>query len=216
MKRMVAAVLWLSLAVPAGAQCLGDFNGDLQVQINELILAVNNALSGCGTPACPVDFDDDNTPDGSPTCVYTGRWNPECGAADLEAQFVSDGNIIIIAFTGFTEGLFFAAQMISPTTAAVIGWYTQPDLSDLELAPGTLRLDDGGARFVLEPFFAPFELEGCDFVRYEAPITRATAAVPAVRQAAASRSADALSRLHAARSGSAPETAIERGGAAGK
>src|SRR3954452_19268718 len=90
MKQIMVAVLALSCAAPAAGQCLGDFNGDLQVQINELIVAVNNALSGCGPPPCPIDFSDNTTDMNATLCSYRGRWNPTCGPADLDAQFVSD------------------------------------------------------------------------------------------------------------------------------
>ncbi|MGH7790078.1 MAG: DUF1566 domain-containing protein [Candidatus Binatia bacterium] len=42
----VAAAV-LSAGTPAGAQCRGDFNGDLRVTIDELISSVENALDGC-------------------------------------------------------------------------------------------------------------------------------------------------------------------------
>ncbi len=51
--------LWaVCAAVPARAQCRGDLNGDGAVGVDELITAVNSALSGCGLdPSCPGDFD---------------------------------------------------------------------------------------------------------------------------------------------------------------
>lgn len=42
---LAVGVLWAG--TPAGAQCRGDFNGDLRVTIDELISSVENALDGC-------------------------------------------------------------------------------------------------------------------------------------------------------------------------
>src|SRR5271169_5182301 len=47
---ILVAVLVCAMAGSARAQCCGDCNGDGMVTINELITAVNNALSGCGGP----------------------------------------------------------------------------------------------------------------------------------------------------------------------
>jgi hypothetical protein len=49
--KQTASVVGLALlcVVPAvgRAQCLGDFNGDGKVTIDELVVAVDNALDGC-------------------------------------------------------------------------------------------------------------------------------------------------------------------------
>ena len=50
---MFAAVLLALWPARIGAQCdqcEGDFNGDRQVTINEIIVSVNSALNGCPTP----------------------------------------------------------------------------------------------------------------------------------------------------------------------
>jgi hypothetical protein len=91
--KLVLVVVLLALPNLARAQCCGDCNGDGEVVINELITAVNNALGVCAagpTPTalpsdqCPIDFRDDNTKPGTADCYYIGRWNQQCGAADLE------------------------------------------------------------------------------------------------------------------------------------
>jgi hypothetical protein len=41
------AVAMASRTTPAAAQCLGDFNGDFQVSVDELIIAVRNSLDDC-------------------------------------------------------------------------------------------------------------------------------------------------------------------------
>jgi len=212
MKRVSAAVLLMCLAGPVGAQCLGDFNGDLQVQINELIVAVNNALSGCGPPPCPIDFSVDNTPMGSTDCFYAGRWNATCGAADLKAQFISDGELVIIAFVPFDPGLFYIADVVSPTTAALFGWYQQPDASDLEPVSGIVLLEGGGATLVVDPVGAPFVLDQCDFERYDGALTSTSGTTAAAPRGRTPISAAALARVRAARATGVPAASLQRSG----
>lgn len=47
MLRMIVLAFALLLPAHALAQCLGDFDGDGTVRVNELVVAVNNALRGC-------------------------------------------------------------------------------------------------------------------------------------------------------------------------
>ncbi len=49
----IAALAIAALAAPAGAQCVGDCNGDGSVTINELITGVNIALGSSPITACP-------------------------------------------------------------------------------------------------------------------------------------------------------------------
>ena len=140
MKRAAVIAAVLLGASNAGAQCLGDFNDNGTVEINELIVSVNNALNGCAvspTPtappggACPIDLSDDNTPEDTTTCFYIGRWNQSCGAADQEALWISDGieddgedDIVIVELLGFDPGyLFLAADITSPTAGELFAWF---------------------------------------------------------------------------------------------
>src|SRR5262245_43327931 len=98
MKRAAVIAAVLLGASNADAQCLGDFNNNGMVEINELIVSVNNSLNGCaGSPTptpvgeCPIDLSDDNTQTGTTDCFYIGRWNQSCGDADQEARWISDG-----------------------------------------------------------------------------------------------------------------------------
>jgi hypothetical protein len=48
MRSLIVAACLLTVPIArAGAQCLGDFNGDGKVLINEIVTAVNNALDDC-------------------------------------------------------------------------------------------------------------------------------------------------------------------------
>jgi hypothetical protein len=163
----------LLIAAAAGAQqCEGDFDGDGQVMINEIVLTVANGLNGCG-PAltCPIDFSDNNTNEGTPDCFYIGRWNLSCGAADLETRWASDGEIVIVQFLGFPDGLYFGASVTSPTTADLIGWFTKLDLSDLQDATGELRLDSDEKALVIDPDSVPFRIEDCKFSGYRGALS---------------------------------------------
>jgi len=208
---IVIAFLALLLVAPAaGAQCCGDCDGNGEVTINELITAVNNALGMCSdgptpTPtvppgdSCPIDFLDDNTQPGTPDCYYIGRWNGSCGADDLEALWRSDGDIVIVELLGFDPGLFVGAEVSGAGSADIIGWYTDPDASDLELVDGTVALGAGGATLDVDPVGEPFDIEQCAFTRYQGDFDGAVLPSAALRR---SRGVDAavLQRLRDAAS----------------
>lgn len=212
MMRVLAAVLSVWVATAAGADCLGDFDNNRRVEINELIQAVNNALRGCGPTPCAIDLLDDNTATGATSCFYVGRWSTTCGAADLEAEFISDGELVIVSFSDFTPGLFYVGQVTSATTACLIGWYQQPDASDLENAPGSLRLEDGGTNLIVDPIGAPFVVDDCDFEDYQGAFSRTTGAA-LLRRGPAPITAAAFARVRAGRGAPAQ---LRRGATAGK
>jgi len=221
MQKAAAMAVLLFLAQPAGAQCLGDFNTNGSVEINEIIVSVNNLLNGCeggGTPTptppdgeCPIDFSDDNTSVGTPDCYYTGRWNQSCGMDDLETRWVSDGEFVVVELIGFPgEGLFYGASVKSPTSGDLIGWFTKLDASDLISAPGALTLGASGSSLVVAPTGVPFQIDSCDFARYEGALTdvvQPSAARPAVRLQVAPA---ALQRLRAARDARAAKPDLRR------
>ena len=219
MRVMLLAVLLLLPPALAGAQCCGDCNGDGEVAINELITAVNNALGTCGgnatptplpTDECPIDFSDDNTGAGTPDCYYIGRWNQSCGAADLEAVWRGDGEVVIVDLLGFDPGLFIGADVTGPGTATIIGWFTQPDASDLTALGGSLSLGTKGATLAVDPSEAPFNIDQCAFNRYRGQLEEVV--VPSAARAARPRAAvepAALARLRAA-AGTRPRAEFQR------
>jgi hypothetical protein len=171
------------------------------VAINELITAVNNALGMCSNPtdSCPIDFQDDNTASGTPDCYYIGRWNDACGAADLEAVWRGDGEVLIVDLLGFDPGLFIGAEVTGASTAAILGWFTQPDAADLVELGGSISLGAQGATLAVDPSEAPFDIDQCAFTRYRGQLEDVV--VPsAARVARARRALDpaALIRLRAA------------------
>jgi len=173
MKRAAAVAASLFLAHAAGAQCVGDANGDGQVTVNEAVQVVNNLLNGCGgqQPTCPIDFSDNNTQEGTPDCFYMGRWNETCGGADLQARWISDGDIVVVQFIGFDPPLFYGASVTNPTSGSLIGWFRTQDASDLTDSAGSMTLGESGRSLVIGPNAVPFQLETCDFVHYDGSLT---------------------------------------------
>ena len=190
------------LAQVAGAQCVGDANGDGQVVVNEAVQVVNNLLNGCGgqQPACPIDFSDNNTQEGTPDCFYMGRWNQTCGGADLQARWISDGDIVVVQFLGFDNPpLFYGAGVTSPTSADLIGWFRTPDASDLTDSTGSMTLGESGRSLVIAPNAVPFQVETCDFVHYDGSLTEVVQP-SALRAASAGRvDPEVLEHLRSAR-----------------
>jgi len=206
--KLVLVMVLLVLPNLARAQCCGDCNGDGEVAINELITAVNNALGLCAagpTPTalpsdrCPIDFRDDNTQQGTVDCYYIGRWNQQCGGADLESLWRSDGDVVIVNLLGFNPGLFVGADVVNEHSASIIGWFTEPDASDLTSLGGTMTLGTNGTTLAVDPDESPFDIEQCAFIHYRGDIEDVL--VPtAARAAARLRAVDpaALARLRAA------------------
>jgi hypothetical protein len=224
MRATAALVTFLSIAAQAGAQCLGDFNGNGSVEVNEVIVSVNNLLNGCtgGLPtptvtptplagSCPIDFSDDNTGAGTPDCYYTGRWNQTCGMADLETRWVSDGQFVVVELLGFPgDGLFYGASVKSANSGDLIGWFTKLDASDLTSAPGALMLGDHGGSLDLAPNDVPFQIDNCDFAHYAGALTNVVQPGAAQRAARAPVGTAALQRLRALRDARAAKPDLRR------
>lgn len=173
---LLLAALLVSPGV-AAAQCCGDCTGDGEVTISDLITAVNNALGMCPsvTPSptvpagqCPIDFEDDNTQQGSPDCYYRGPWNQSCGDPDLEALWRSDGEFVIVQLLGFNEGIYLGAEVTGPDSAELLCWYLNDDASDCDENPasGPLALVDDGDGLNITPSPPPFTIDQCNFARY--------------------------------------------------
>jgi hypothetical protein len=231
MMRAVVATTVLLLAQHASGQCLGDFNGDGMVTINEIIIAVNNSLNGCQdvgptpTPTpmagvCPIDFSSDNSQQGTPDCFYMGSWNATCGANDLQTRWISflhnptdptSVDIVVVQLLGFNPPLYYGAGTTSPNTAELIGWYRMADASDLQSAPGSLTLGPSGATLELIPDAAPFQVDMCPFAHYNGALidVSQSAAAPAavLREQIDS---GALARLRAARAAHAERPNFDR------
>lgn len=115
-----------------------------------------------GEFSCPINFLDDNTQEGTPDCYYIGRWNVSCGEDDLEAVWRSDGQNLVVAFLGFSPGLFIGATVTGPNTASIVGWFTEPDGSNLREIAGSVNIGMNGTTLRVLPGQAPFLIDGCD------------------------------------------------------
>ncbi|MDX2170895.1 MAG: hypothetical protein SF182_27755 [Deltaproteobacteria bacterium] len=175
---LLIAVLLLPPAwAAAQPSCCGDCAGDGEVTISDLITAVNNALGMCpsATPSptvpagqCPIDFQDDNTQNGTPDCYYRGRWNQNCGDANLESLWRSDGEFVIVQLLGFDQGIYLGAEVTGSGSADLLCWYLNEDASDCDSNPasGTIALSDGGGNLNVTASPPPFTIDQCNFARY--------------------------------------------------
>jgi hypothetical protein len=222
-KLLVALALVCAIAGSAAAQCCGDCNGDGSVAINELITAVNNALSNCGAPTatqvpehtptprptatltpsnrCPFTLDER----GGGACRFRGRFNRGCGAS-LDSDLTSDGNTVLVTIdtmAPLSPVVQFAAQVTGETTASLTAW-SSDGFQTIFLTAGDLQLTDNRGTLVIFPNDPPFMILGCNFVFYDGEYTGHTRA----RSAAASDSAAALDRLRVWRARPIPDLAV--------
>jgi hypothetical protein len=173
------------LAGGAAAQCCGDCRGDGNVTIDDLITAVNNALSNCGAPTpTPVNT---ATPSRRPTatrtpndvcrstftnngggaCVFRGTFNRGCGNA-LSSTFQSNGTVVIVSIDTMLSTprqVQFSARVDTATAASLTGWSTDGFRTTNPTA-GDLDLEDGGGQLVISPNDPPFMIQGCNFTQY--------------------------------------------------
>jgi len=215
MKRATVVAAAVLFAHTASAQCVGDANGDGQVTVNEAVQVVNNLLNGCTAQptACPINFGDNNTMEGTPDCFYTGRWNQSCGGADLQARWISDGDIVVVQFLGFDPPIFYGAGVTSPNAADLIGWFRMQDASDLTSSTGSLTLGTSGQSLEILPGMVPFQIEACDFIHYNGALSEVVNPAAAQRAAAGSGmdvAPEVLDRLRAARQPQAARPNFER------
>jgi hypothetical protein len=69
------------------------------------------------------------------------------------------------------EGLFFGARTTSANTAELIGFFQKLDASDLVDVSGSVTLGANGTSLTVAPAAVPFQVEQCDFVHYQAPLS---------------------------------------------
>lgn len=180
---ILALVIVAGLAAHAAAQCCGDCDGTGEVTINELIIAVNNALNGCGgtptegppptatrrptaTPTpegrCPFTFTS-----GGGLCSFSGHFNRGCGA-ELTSVFASDGSTLVVTIATMLDdppAVYFAAQVNSATTASLNSWSTD-NFQTAHPTAGNVNLTGNGSQLVVFPNDSPFMILSCNFVQY--------------------------------------------------
>ena len=183
---IVALLIAMGFAAHAAAQCCGDCDGSGEVTINELIIAVNNALNGCGgaTPTEGPPPTSTRRPTATPTpegrcpftfaagagglCSFSGHFNRGCGA-ELSSVFASDGSTVVVTIATMLDdppAVFFAAQVNSDTTASLNAW-SSDNFQTSHPTAGNLQLTGGGSQLVIFPNDPPFMILGCNFVQYQ-------------------------------------------------
>lgn len=188
MRILIGLLVLIAGAVPAAGQCCGDCGGDGEVTINDLVIAVNNALAGCaaGTPTVPPTATRQPTATRTPTnrcpftfhttgtglCFFRGRFNNGCGN-QLDSTFSSDGtNVIVTIQTGLANPpqVSFLARITSATTATLSAW-TSDGFQTSHPTAGSVELGTDATRLVVFPNDPPFQILSCNFVRYNGSYT---------------------------------------------
>jgi hypothetical protein len=214
---LLSVTLILASAGGAAAQCCGDCRGDGSVTIDDLITAVNNALTNCGAPTStpeptatptrrptatrtPADVCRSTFTDNSGgTCVFRGTFNRGCGNA-LNATFASNGTAVIVTIDTMLSNprqVQFSARVDTATAATLTGWSTN-GFNTTNPTAGDLDLTDGGGQLVITPNDPPFMIQGCNFSQYIGDYVGRAAL-------AGSDAPDAFERLGAAAAVSPPE-----------
>jgi len=183
MRAVATAAIALLAAGAAGAQCVGDANGNGTVEVNEAVLVVNNLLNGCpgGSMGCPYTFHDDVI--GAPRlCAFNGTQSgAACRVDDLRSFLISDGStVVLILDTDPLVGL--AAEPLpghrGAHEASLTGWYTDP-VTDFHPISGTMTLAGDGRSMRIDPTMEPISIEGCGFglytPTYDGQVSRAAA-----------------------------------------
>jgi hypothetical protein len=197
--------LCLLSALPAGGQCLGDFNSDGSVAINEIITAVNNALNDCGrvapTPTvpvggtrCPRAFTEDVTTGPTLICAFAGAYNTQCPRQTEKIAWAGDGEAVLFLLYEFDPPVVIGGTVNSNTEVELLGWSTDFFQNDGTEMSGKATHKPNGVGLVIAPSAPPFAIDGCAFKRYDAAFdklitepVRRSAAPPLLDRGALSR-----------------------------
>lgn len=156
---ILLAVTVLVPAQRAAAQaCRADFDASGAVEINELIAAVNEALTGCdgatATPSvvpsptptvqpadpCPWQFDQLVTPNDD-FCRYVGTGDSDCTEPyRAETAWTTRGDEVFAIIISAQGVLAVVADRTAATSAAVKSVAFGPDFQDVYTTTGTLTL----------------------------------------------------------------------------
>lgn len=160
---------------PSAAQCLGDFNGDSKVTIDELITAVNNSLDNCQLQGPRfVDNGNDTVTDHKTGLVWEKKDNLD-GSIDASNAHDAD-NIYRLSTSGtppdgsaFTDFLFALNGGTSPDGSLTSGCFAGrcdwrlPTIEELMgIADATQGLCAGGSGSgpCVDPALGPTQADG--------------------------------------------------------
>ena len=200
--KVIRAIVMLLIIAGAGESvaqpfCPGDVNINDNVTVDELVSAVNAALRGCPEPAgCPMTF---TQASGDTDCIFVGRWNPLCGGSDLEALFFSDGTDVVVSL--FDPDIDLFAEVVDEGVATLFAWQLidEPDEEPVALDGEVLLSDPPRVALTVSPVEPPFNIDDCDFERYEGRFAEVVPAALSSTSGKAASGAAALSRVTAAR-----------------
>jgi hypothetical protein len=151
-----ALISLLSVKPVVAQQCALDLNNDKRTSIDELIVAINQALNGCpggvaSTPTpkptptptpvdrCTLNFNDNNA--GQDFCTYIGTLSASCITTEQAASgWQSNGSTVAAILIDNTGSLGFTATRTSATTARITAVAAGPDFTTEEAASGMLTL----------------------------------------------------------------------------
>jgi len=167
------AVAMNSRTPPAAAQCLGDFNGDSKVSVDELLTAVRNSLDDCQLSGARfVDNGDGTVTDHETGLVWEkkdhldGSTNPS-DPHDADNLYVWSSSGTAPDGTVFTAFLFGLNGGTSPDGVATSGCFTGhcdwrvPTMEELSgILDETLGSCVGGDGPCIDPAFGPTPAEG--------------------------------------------------------
>jgi len=128
---LVASVLVLGLAwrsAQAVGQCCGDCNGDSKVAINELVTAVNRALSGC---------QDDGVCDASVATCAAQLGTCNTNLTNVQANLDTCNGSLTTCNTGTATAADVLAGKTFSSSAGLGGSGTMPNNGAVSITPGT-------------------------------------------------------------------------------
>jgi hypothetical protein len=171
---ILAGVFGLALGstVPAAAQCLGDFNGDFEVTVDELIVAVQNSLDNCELNGPRfVDNRDGTITDRKTGLVWEKKENAD-GLSNLKNPHDADNGYAwsntgsVPDGTVFTTFLFELNGGTSADGVATAGCFTGhcdwrlPTIEELAgIADVTQVACGGGSGACIDPIFGATQVD---------------------------------------------------------
>jgi hypothetical protein len=163
MKFVVGVVIVLMLVNRTSGQCVLDLNHDDATTVDEIIIAINQAIDGCpgsqpttqptsnstATPiptptnppsgACPFDFNNNNA--NNTFCGYAGPLTNSChGTATVAAGWQSNGSSIATVLADQSGSIGLVATKTSATSGRVVSVAAGPDFNQSISASGTVSL----------------------------------------------------------------------------
>ena len=166
------ALAMSSMSLPAAAQCLGDFNGDFEVTVDELIVAVRNSLDDCEFDGPRfVDNRDGTVTDRKTGLVWEKKDNRD-GSPDLSDPHDAD-NLYVWSSSGsapdgtvFTTFLFELNGGTSSDGLATDGCFAGrcdwrlPTIEELAgIADETQATCGQGSGACIDPIFGPTQVD---------------------------------------------------------